>query len=173
MFKKVVAALRVFHRKNPGLMDPPALDKLKAHLVKFEGCRLKAYKCPGGKWTIGVGATRGLDGKPVREGMEITQEQADELLDRDANAALAEASEMLRNPTDGALVAYADLVFNFGAPRIRRSKAVGRYNNSDLKSAEKEFKEWRGLREGKKFRVLRGLVRRRAAAWKFVKEETA
>ena len=35
-------------------------------LIKhFEGCELKAYKCPAGVWTIGYGHI-----KTVKEGME-------------------------------------------------------------------------------------------------------
>ena len=30
----------------------------KALIKKFEGCRLKAYKCSAGVWTCGWGATR-------------------------------------------------------------------------------------------------------------------
>ena len=44
----------------------------------FEGCRLHAYKCPAGVWTIGWGHTAG-----VYEGMTITREQANELLKKD------------------------------------------------------------------------------------------
>ena len=40
-------------------------------IAEFEGIRLKAYKCPAGVWTIGVGHTNG-----VTEGMTITQAQA-------------------------------------------------------------------------------------------------
>lgn len=48
-------------------------------LIKsFEGCRLTAYKCPAGVWTIGYGRTQG-----VYEGMVITQEQADNMLRED------------------------------------------------------------------------------------------
>ena len=48
-------------------------------LIKsFEGCRLKAYKCPAGVWTIGYGHTAG-----VKEGDIITQEQANEYLRND------------------------------------------------------------------------------------------
>jgi len=43
------------------------------NLIKgFEGCRLEAYLCPAGIWTIGWGCTRG-----VTPGMKISQEQAD------------------------------------------------------------------------------------------------
>lgn len=44
----------------------------------FEGCRLRAYKCPAGLLTIGYGHTRG-----VKQGDIITQEQAEEYLKED------------------------------------------------------------------------------------------
>lgn len=48
-------------------------------LIKsFEGCHLTAYKCPAGVWTIGYGHTAG-----VKEGMSITQAQADAYLTSD------------------------------------------------------------------------------------------
>ena len=48
---------------------------------EFEGLRLKAYKCPAGVWTIGYGNTFYADGSPVKEGDEITKEQAKRLFD--------------------------------------------------------------------------------------------
>lgn len=51
-----------------------------AVLREFEGCKLTAYKCPAGVWTIGWGSTRGSDSRPVREGDQITQAAADQLL---------------------------------------------------------------------------------------------
>lgn len=49
------------------------------HIIKnFEGCRLTAYKCPAGVWTIGYGHTGG-----VKEGQKISQGQADALLVED------------------------------------------------------------------------------------------
>ena len=41
-------------------------------IKQFEGCRLTAYKCPAGVWTIGYGHTAG-----VTEGMKISQAQAE------------------------------------------------------------------------------------------------
>ena len=43
------------------------------NLIKqYEGCRLSAYQCAAGVWTIGYGHTAG-----VKKGMTITQAQAD------------------------------------------------------------------------------------------------
>lgn len=51
------------------------------NLIKeFEGCYLTAYKCPAGKWTIGIGHTGLVDGKAICEGMTITQQKAEQLL---------------------------------------------------------------------------------------------
>ena len=149
------------------------LDRLKDLLIEFEGMRLKSYKCPAGKWTIGVGATRTLGCRPVPEGMSISKAQADALLDRDAGAALDSAISMLNDDaTPGARIAFASLVFNFGARRIKKSQAVLCYNEGDTRQAEKEFKEWRGIRypDGS-FKVLPGLVRRRRAEWALVERD--
>lgn len=49
------------------------------NLIKsFEGCRLTAYKCPAGVWTIGYGHTGN-----VKSGQKITQAKADAYLKSD------------------------------------------------------------------------------------------
>ena len=49
------------------------------NLIKqFEGCRLTAYRCAAGVWTIGYGHTAG-----VRAGQKITQVQAESFLKDD------------------------------------------------------------------------------------------
>ena len=48
-------------------------------LIKhYEGCKLESYQCAAGVWTIGYGST-----KDVKEGMKITQEDAEKLLKKD------------------------------------------------------------------------------------------
>lgn len=49
-----------------------------ALIRKFEGCVLKAYRCPAGVWTIGYGHTGG-----VRNGEQIDKVRAEELLAED------------------------------------------------------------------------------------------
>lgn len=44
-------------------------------IKRYEGCRLDAYKCPAGVWTIGYGHTG-----DVKPGQRITQAQADAIL---------------------------------------------------------------------------------------------
>ena len=43
----------------------------KALIMKYEGCRLTAYRCPAGVWTIGVGNTR-----HAKPGLVTTKTQA-------------------------------------------------------------------------------------------------
>ena len=49
-----------------------------ALIKKFEGCRLKAYRCSANVLTIGYGHTGG-----VKEDDTITQPEADKLLEND------------------------------------------------------------------------------------------
>lgn len=52
-------------------------------IKSFEGCRLTSYKCPAGVITVGYGHTGSYKGKPLRLGMSITQQEAEELLKQD------------------------------------------------------------------------------------------
>ena len=64
--------------------SPAGMELIK----RFEGCekrlpngRLQAYKKPGDPWTVGWGQTGAMpDGRPVVEGLTITQQEADEAL---------------------------------------------------------------------------------------------
>lgn len=47
-------------------------------IKQFEGCRLTAYQCPAGIWTIGYGHTG-----DVKKGQTITQDYAETLLRQD------------------------------------------------------------------------------------------
>lgn len=48
-------------------------------IKEFEGCKLTAYKCPAGIWTIGWGHT----GSDVKEGLKIDLKRAEELYMQD------------------------------------------------------------------------------------------
>jgi len=132
-----------------------ALEILVKLIRDSEGCKLTAYKCPAGIWTIGYGQTKG-----VKEGMVWTQQQADEDLLETAwevlNQAL-NASFVLKKATSQRQAAIADFIYNLG---------IGNYNSSTLKkyidkenwaSAYTEIKKWN--KAGGK--VLKGLTIRR------------
>jgi GH24 family phage-related lysozyme (muramidase) len=52
-------------------------------IVKFESCRVLAYKCQAGVWTIGIGHTGLVNGKPIKKDMKIDIQTAYELLAND------------------------------------------------------------------------------------------
>ena len=51
-----------------------------ALIKNAEGCELTAYQDSVDTWTIGYGHTGNVDGKPVKKGMKITQDKANDLL---------------------------------------------------------------------------------------------
>ena len=123
-------------------------------LIKsFEGCRLKAYKCPAGVWTIGYGHTAG-----VKEGDTITQEQADDYLRND----LAKYEKAVLN-YDGiyhfnqnqfdALVSFT---YNCGVGNLKNLTQSGKRTLAQISAKLLLYNKAGGV-------VLRGLQRRRAA----------
>ena len=124
-------------------------------LVKqYEGCRLAAYRCAAGVWTIGYGHTAG-----VHSGMTITQAQADAYLQQDIakfegyvnNPAYVPITEQLNQNQFDALVSFA---FNLGAGNLRKL-CKGR-TAAQIAQAMTQYCKANG-------KVLAGLRRRRAA----------
>ena len=54
------------------------------NLIKeFEGCKLEAYKCPAGVWTIGYGTTDSdysITKTKIKAGLKISKQKADIVL---------------------------------------------------------------------------------------------
>ena len=125
-----------------------------ALIKQFEGCRLIAYQCSAGVWTIGYGHTAG-----VYKGMKITQAQADAFLKQD----IAKFEKYINNPsyvpfTDklnqnqfDALVSFA---FNLGQGNVKKL-CTGRTINQ-IPSAMQQYCKAAG-------KTLPGLQRRRKA----------
>lgn len=63
-----------------GVIKVKTYKNIENLVASFEGCYLKAYKCPAGVWTIGYGHTQG-----VKQGQKITQAQATKYLKEDLN----------------------------------------------------------------------------------------
>lgn len=81
-------------------------------IKQFEGCRLTAYKCPAGVWTIGYGHTSG-----VKAGQTITQAQADAFLVADVERFEANVSKYASkyNWTQNEFDAMVSFAFNLGS----------------------------------------------------------
>lgn len=126
------------------------LDLIK----QYEGCRLAAYRCTAGVWTIGYGHTAG-----VHSGMTITQAQADAYLQQDIakfegyvnNPTYVPITEQLNQNQFDALVSFA---FNLGAGNLRKL-CKGR-TAAQIAQAMTQYCKANG-------KVLAGLRRRRAA----------
>jgi lysozyme len=130
------------------------------HLTEqFEGLRLTAYPDPGtggSPWTIGYGHT----GSDVHPGLTITKEQAEELLMKDVQKAVAVVnSKVTTDLTQNEFDAIVDFVFNVGAGNFAGSTLLKKINANDMEGAANEFDKW-NLAAGK---VMAGLVRRRHA----------
>jgi lysozyme len=127
-----------------------------ALIKKFEGCRLKAYRCSANVLTIGYGHTGG-----VKEDDTISQPEADELLENDIAKFEEYVSDNviveLKQYQFDALVAWT---FNLGVGNLRSSTMLKKLNEyGDYDSVPSEMKRWN--KAGGK--TLDGLIRRRKA----------
>ena len=127
-------------------------------IKEFEGCRLTAYKCPAGVWTIGFGHTGSVDGKAITSGMTITAAKATELLKGDLAKFEAAVNAYVTAPiTQNMFDALASFTYNVGAGALKGSTLLRKLNAKDYNGAADEFLRWN--KAGGK--VLNGLVRRR------------
>jgi len=133
-----------------------ALEILLPLIKEFEGCRLKAYLCPAGVWTIGWGYT----GKEVTDNLTWTQIQADEHLLKTAVKCLQQAitaSPILRDCKVEKQAAIADFIYNLGLGNYLKSTLKLRVDQGNWVSASTEIKKWKKANGV----VLQGLVKRR------------
>lgn len=142
-------------------------DELLDLIRRFEHCRLTAYLCPAGVWTIGWGAT----GPGIQQGAQWTQSQADERLLRDAAIYYRAAGRLSPGLwTDPARhTAIADFCYNLGTTRYKASTLKRRVDAGDWSAAVDELQKW-VWGGGRK---LPGLVLRRAAEAALVQASTA
>ena len=93
--------------------------ELLEFIKKQEGCRLKAYKCAGGKWTIGYGHT-----KNVKEGMTITQNQAEKFFIDDITEVEKQLDDLLldldREYSDYQYSSLVSFTFNLGIGNTKK-----------------------------------------------------
>lgn len=122
------------------------------NLIKsFEGCRLTAYKCPAGVWTIGYGHTGN-----VKSGQKITQAKAESYLKSD----LARFEKHVMsydkkyNWTQNEFDALVSFAYNVG--NITRLTNGGKRTKKQISERITFYNKANG-------KVLAGLTRRRQA----------
>lgn len=108
------------------------IDRIK----KFESCRLTAYQDAAGVWTIGYGHTGS-----VYAGMQISQEQAEDLLKEDLKRFEAAVNRYVTGAlTQGRFDALVSFSFNVGGrgfeEKVHCSKKM---NAGDMDGAAREF----------------------------------
>ncbi|MBQ2803045.1 MAG: N-acetylmuramoyl-L-alanine amidase [Lachnospiraceae bacterium] len=123
-------------------------------IARYEGCRLEAYKCPAGVWTIGYGHTKG-----VCQGDRLpSKEAAMELLKEDLKKYSGYVNELVVKgiiifcPTQDQFDALTSFCYNCGKGNLQKLVA----NRDAATIADKLLLYNKG--GGK---VLQGLVRRR------------
>lgn len=125
-------------------------------IKKFEGLRLKTYRCASGILTIGYGHT-GSDVEPL---MSISEAEAEKLLMADLKTAETTISRFVKQPlTQNQFDALVSFIFNVGANSFGNSTLLKRINANPYNPAiEHEFKRWVFSKQKKK---LPGLITRR------------
>lgn len=125
------------------------IDFIKRH----EALRLTAYKDAVGVWTIGYGHTL-----TAKEGMVISEAEAEKLLKQDLKTAEDEINRHLLPLKQHQFDALTSFVFNVGIGAFRRSTLLKRLkmdvNHPDIVN---QFNRW--VYGGGK--ILKGLVKRR------------
>ena len=128
-------------------------DKFVKKVAEFEGLRTKAYKCPGGVWTIGYGHTEGVAGATRCDRL-----QAEAWLREDLAVAASEVEKLGLEPTQGQAEALTDFAFNLGIGALERSTLLRKIRaGASTGEIQTEFRRW--VYAGGE--VQKGLVKRR------------
>jgi lysozyme len=119
----------------------PRVSERGVALIKsWERCRLEAYQDVKGVWTIGWGHTSGAGDPYVQEGMVITQERADQILESDLSKFENwVVSFITQRPTHGQFDAMVSLCYNIGPSNFHRSDVLRAFNEGDVQAAADDF----------------------------------
>lgn len=106
-------------------------------IANEEGLRTEAYKDSKGIWTIGIGHTGKVDGKPITAGMKITEAKAKELFKQDIQKYENHVNQVVKVPVSqnmfDAMVSYAFNVGSLGQNFIKK------INSGDYRGAMNEL----------------------------------
>lgn len=138
-------------------------------LIKaFEGCKLRAYLCPAGKWTVGYGHTTAAGGLVVgpttrlaneAEALALLHEDIDRFEDQIER--LTDADTLQPHQFD-ALVSFA---FNVGMGNFKSSTLLKKLKAGDTAAVAAQFGRWNKIEDPHTHEMVAndGLTRRRRA----------
>lgn len=107
----------------------------KNHIKKCEGCKLKAYKCPSGKLTIGYGHTNKVYADDI-----ITQKEAENLFEQDIIIHENNVKKLVKVPlSQNQFDALVSLEYNIGYNNFANSTILKLLNAGDYIGAANRF----------------------------------
>ena len=127
-------------------------------IKQWEGLKLNAYRDVAGVLTIGHGHTSAAGIPKVREGMRISDKEAEDILKADLRKFEDRVSRLVKVPlTDNQFAVLVSFDFNTGA--LHKSTLLKKLNAGDYDAVPAELMKWVNA-GGKR---VQGLVNRRAA----------
>jgi lysozyme len=133
-------------------------------ITGFESLRLTAYQDVAGIWTIGWGHIKG-----VRPGMQITEQQAEDALrdDLDAAETFVDGATSDVMTSDNQFGAMVSLCFNIGTGNFRTSSVLKQHRLKNYSAAADAFLMWDKAHVDGQLQEVEGLARRRIMERKF------
>ena len=129
-------------------------------IKKWEGFHSHSYKCPAGLWTIGYGTTYYSDGKKVKEGEVINQEDAlfelYKYLEKYCYPVIEDIEKQGVKLNENQKTAIMSLVYNIGVYAFNKSTCKKCIISGNVVGA---CKNWDWKRSNGK--ILNGLIKRR------------
>lgn len=139
------------HGGNKMHISQEGIDLVK----KFEGCKLEAYQCAAGVWTIGYGSTHG-----VQKGDTWSQEKAEMMLIDELEEYGKYVEELVTLPLNQCQFdALTSWTFNLGPSNLQSSTMLQVLNQGDYEGVPYQIKRWNKVNG----QVNDGLIRRREA----------
>lgn len=139
-----------------------SVNQATINLIKeFEGCKLQAYQCSAGIWTIGYGITAAADvGIKPAKGITITQDRAEDLLRLTIDKFAATVDALITTKVNAnEFGACVSLAYNIGTNAFAKSTVLRELNIGNKDKAAAAFQLWNKVGG----MVSKGLVRRREA----------
>lgn len=127
-------------------------------IKKYEGLKLKAYKCPAGIWTVGYGST----GPDIIKGMEITEEEAEQRLKSYLTPLENKINKLNLSINQNQFDSIVSLCYNIGFGNFLISTLLKKIKiNPSDKTIRNEFMKWNKAKVKGVLKELPGLTKRR------------